>query len=318
MIIVTGAAGFIGYRVAESLIAQGQHVIGVDELSAFDSRPEHQSLPLHFKAAPRDLLNPEFFRKHDISGVIHMGACSSTTELRVDYLREVNTDYSKWLWLEATKASVPFVYASSAATYGAGEYGFDDDETLLPRLKPLNPYGQSKHDFDVWVLDQERLGNTPPTWSGFKFFNVYGFGERHKNEMSSVVLKAYDQIKSRGYVELFESHREGIAHGEQARDFICVEDVVKVLTWALNREAGRGILNCGSGLAETFKYLVECTFKAMNLAPNIKYIPMPEVLRERYQYYTKAEMSRLRLEGYADPLMSLEQGVRTYVDRLMR
>ena len=208
------------------------------------------------------------------------------------------------------------MYASSAATYGDGSLGYDDDDSLTPKLKPLNPYGESKRLFDLWVLDQERKKSTPPSWSGFKFFNVYGFGERHKEKMASVILHAYDQIQTSGKVKLFKSHRPEIVHGHQKRDFIWVGDVVSVLNYALEKPIPRGIFNLGTGHARTFLDLVRATFKSLGKPENIEFIDTPVELRERYQYYTEAKMDRLRAAGYSKPFTSLEEGVRRYIDDL--
>ena len=220
------------------------------------------------------------------------------------------------LWAYCTAQALPLVYASSAATYGDGANGYDDDEALIPALKPLNPYGDSKQQFDLWALAEERAGRRPPSWSGFKFFNVYGFGERHKGAMASVVLHAFDQIRAGGDVRLFKSHRAGIADGHQKRDFIFVEDVVDVLHFALATPIPRGIYNLGTGTGRTFLDLARATFAALGAPERIEFIDMPVELRERYQYFTEARMERLRAAGYRTPFTTLEDGVRQYVSRL--
>jgi ADP-L-glycero-D-manno-heptose 6-epimerase len=221
------------------------------------------------------------------------------------------------LWSWCTKHAVPLVYASSAATYGDGAAGYDDDESAITKLQPLNPYGWSKQRFDLWALDRERAGEHPPTWAGFKFFNVYGFGERHKGRMASVILHSSDQIQSAGKVKLFKSHKAGYGDGEQKRDFVYVEDVVDVLFFAATGAVKRGIYNLGSGKARTFADLARATFKALGKEPNIEFIDMPEALRERYQYFTEAKMERLRAAGYDKPFTSLEDGAARYVERLL-
>jgi ADP-L-glycero-D-manno-heptose 6-epimerase len=321
MIIVTGSAGFIGYQVAKALQKKGETVIGVDEPLFFDSRPEHQDLILTQKFSPEVILDEGFFQDQldagkPITGVIHMGACSDTTEMRVDYLDRVNVQYSQTLWKICTKFKIPFVYASSAATYGAGENGYQDDESKLNDLKPLNPYGESKRLFDVWALAQEKLGLSPPAWSGFKFFNVYGFGERHKGKMSSVVLQGFDQIKAHGSLKLFRSHREGIADGEQKRDFVYIGDVVNVLLYALQKPIRRGIFNLGSGTARSFKDLADATFKSLSQSARIEFIDTPIAIRDRYQYFTEARMDKLKQEGYGHGFTSLEAGVEATVREL--
>jgi ADP-L-glycero-D-manno-heptose 6-epimerase len=314
MIIVTGSAGFIGYQVAKALQKDGKEVIGVDELLFFGSRPEHQDLILSQSYSPEVILDEGFFQEQidqgkPITGIIHMGACSDTTEMRIDYLMRVNLFYSQTLWKICTKFKIPFVYASSAATYGAGESGYQDDESKFDELKPLNPYGESKRLFDVWVLNQEKLGLTPPAWSGFKFFNVYGFGERHKGKMSSVVLQGFDQIRAKGSLKLFRSHRDGIADGEQKRDFVYIGDVVKVLLFALQKPIKRGIFNLGSGQARSFLDLAKATFQALQIETNIEFIDTPIAIRDRYQYFTEAAMEKLWQEGYPAPMTPLESGV---------
>jgi ADP-L-glycero-D-manno-heptose 6-epimerase len=314
MIIVTGAAGFIGYRTAKTLNARGHQVIGVDEPLFFETRPEHQDLQLSQKLAPDAILDRAFFEELAKSGtpvkaVFHMGASSDTTEMRVDYLKRVNVDYSKQLWDLCREFQIPFIYASSAATYGGGEEGYADDEATMARLKPLNPYGQSKLDFDLWAIEQSKAGREPPSWSGFKFFNVYGFGERHKGRQSSVVLQGFDQILSNGKLKLFKSHKAGIPDGEQKRDFIFVDDVVDAMMFALENPVRRGIFNLGTGRARSFLDLARATFHALGIPPKIEFIDTPLEIRDRYQYFTEAPMQKLRAEGYAREFTSLEDGV---------
>lgn len=315
-VLITGAAGFIGYRLIEKL--KDQHrLIGVDQLSHFKTRmAEHNSVP-EMTLIDRDALW-EWLQEHQpvIDVIFHLGACTDTTELDVNYLNKINLDYSKKLWSYATEKRIPFIYASSAATYGAGENGYDDDESLIHCLKPLNPYGQSKQSFDLWVLEQERNGFTPPAWCGFKFFNVYGYGERHKGKMASVILHSYDQVLTHGKVKLFKSHKPGIADGQQKRDFIYVEDVVDVLWFAYQKPLKRGIYNLGSGEARSFLDLVKCVFHEMEKTEHIDFIDTPLEIRERYQYFTQANMARLKHAGYAKPFTSLEKGVQQYLKRL--
>ncbi len=315
--IVTGAAGFIGYRLSQELTHKGYDVIGVDHPEHFKSRKEHTENPWIQTIDREKFLHHFENEKHEIHGVYHMGACARTTELDVNFLNRVNVDYSKQVWKICSHRKIPLVYASSAATYGGGEYGHDDDESLISKLKPLNPYGESKRQFDLFVLDQEnkKLGH-PPHWAGFKFFNVYGFGERHKGSMASVVMHAFDEIKKTGKVKLFESHREGIAHGDQKRDFIFIDDVLGALQFAMNHPIKRGIFNLGSGQARTFLDLAKATFKALKTPENIVFIPTPVELRERYQYFTEAKMDRLYAAGLATPFTSLEDGVSRYVKLL--
>ncbi len=314
--LVTGAAGFIGARFTESCHAQGIEVVTVDELSFFDSRPEHRGLDFGTRV-DRD----EFFawlerENPALDGVIHLGACSSTTETDEQYLRRVNVEYSQNLWNYCSIRKIPFLYASSAATYGDGAEGYADVEASLQKLVPLNLYGESKHTFDLWALNQELQGNHPPAWAGFKFFNVYGFGERHKGPQASVALHAFDQIGKSGKVRLFKSDRVGIADGEQKRDFIFVDDVIDVLHFARKGGIRRGIFNLGTGEARSFRDLAGAVFAALGKPESIEWIEMPESLRSRYQYFTQATMEKLRTQGYARPFTSLEEGVKRYVERL--
>jgi ADP-L-glycero-D-manno-heptose 6-epimerase len=321
MVIVTGAAGFIGYQLALALKKAGHPVIGVDELLFFESRTEHSDLPLDLKVSPDGILHEAFFedladRGTPVQAIFHMGACSDTTELRVDFLKRVNVDYSKRLWDLAIRFRIPLIYASSAATYGSGEHGYDDDESRMHLLKPLNPYGASKLEFDLWALSESKRGREPPAWSGFKFFNVYGFGERHKGRQSSVVLQGFDQIRSRGRIRLFQSHREGIANGEQMRDFVYVRDVVDALIFAWKKPIRRGVFNLGSGKARSFLDLAHATFTALAVKPEIEFIETPAEIRDRYQYFTEAAMGRLRAEGFVREFTPLEQGVQETVHAL--
>jgi ADP-L-glycero-D-manno-heptose 6-epimerase len=310
VILLTGAAGFIGYRIAKELQKQGLRFVSVDHLDAFETRPEHRDVRHEERRSPESVLSdfPE-----GITGIVHMGACSDTTEMRLDYLDRVNLEYSKSLWNHALRLKIPFVYASSAATYGGGENGYDDDESKMHLLQPLNPYGNSKLQFDLWALEQERAGQTPPAWSGFKFFNVYGFGERHKTKMASVVLQGFDQIRAKGELKLFRSHKPGIADGEQKRDFIYVQDVVDVVLDALQKPVRRGIYNLGSGEARSFLDLARATFQALGREPKIEFIDTPAAIRDRYQYFTQATMQKLRAEGYSRAFTPLEEGVRKTV-----
>jgi ADP-L-glycero-D-manno-heptose 6-epimerase len=311
--LVTGAAGFVGARFVESCGKRGIPVVSVDHLSHFTSRTEHRGIAFN-EIIDRDKL---FEWNGPISAIVHLGACTDTTQLDEKFLTRVNLEYSKQIWNLAIARRIPLVYASSAATYGDGALGYSDDEAKMASLHPLNPYGDSKLRFDLWALEQERAGKCPPSWAGFKFFNVYGFGERHKGHMASVVLHAFDQIRKSGQVRLFKSHRAGIADGEQKRDFIYVDDVVAALHFALEKPIHRGIFNLGTGQARSFHDLVRATFTTMQKPESIEYIDTPEEIRERYQYFTQAEMSRLRAEGFDRPFTSLEKGVEAYVTRLI-
>jgi ADP-L-glycero-D-manno-heptose 6-epimerase len=312
-VLVTGAAGFVGYRFVERCRREGIPVVSVDSREHFASRPEHRDVDFG-TIVDRDGLF-EWLDGHPLSGIVHMGACTDTRETDEAYLTVNNVEYSQQLWTYATERRVPFVYASSAATYGDGSLGYDDDEALMPRLAPLNAYGRSKQTFDLWALAQH---TAPPSWSGWKFFNVYGFGERHKGAMASVVMHAFDQRRAGEPVRLFRSHRAGIADGHQARDFVDVADVVSVLMFALRRPVSRGIRNLGTGTARTYLDLARNVCRALRVSDDIEFIDTPAEIRDKYQYFTEARMERLRDElGYRDPFTSLEAGVHAYVGALL-
>lgn len=314
-VLVTGAAGFIGSRCLSALMVQGVECIAVDTPAYFESRREHvqvpadrildvAALPAWLDAAPR------------LRAVVHLGACTDTRETDRAYLTQINLEASQRLWEWCRIHDVPFIYASSAATYGDGSFGYDDDESLIPKLVPLNAYGDSKQQFDVWALEEERQGRAPARWCGLKFFNVYGYGERHKGPMASVVLQAFDQIRARGNLRLFRSHREGIADGHQARDFVFVDDVVDTIVALVEMPPARGIFNLGSGKARTFLDLARATFAAMGVPERIEFVDTPPDIRAHYQYFTEATMGRLRAAGYVRQTTSLEDGVRQYVEAL--
>ena len=313
MIVVTGAAGFIGSCFIQKLNNEGfKDIIAVDDFS----KPE-KNKNLEGKHITQRVNRANFFKWLDSSNkfvefIFHLGARTDTTEFDYSVLEELNLEYSKKIWQSADKYGIPLVYASSAATYGGGEHGYDDDIELLPKLQPLNPYGISKNEFDKWAIQQERK---PYFWIGLKFFNVYGPNEYHKGRMASVILHAYSQYLKNGEVKLFRSHKDGIADGEQKRDFIYVMDVVDVLYHFLHhrQKENSGIYNLGTGKAETFNTLVKSIFKAINKDPKISYINTPIDIRDKYQYFTEAKMVRLRAIGYPTPFASLEEGVKDYV-----
>jgi len=315
-VLITGAAGFIGARLVEAMNQRGVPVVSVDRPEAFGANPEHASFDFGQIVPMDDLAAWLATEQPRLRAIFHMGASADTTVTDLTFLKRVNLEYSQQLWTWCTSAQVPLIYASSAATYGAGAQGYTDDESRLGELKPLNPYGQSKHDFDRWALEQEAAGATPPAWSGWKFFNVYGFGERHKGNMASVVMKAFDQIRDGGTVRLFRSHHPDFGDGEQSRDFVFVDDVVAVLLFALDQPIARGIYNLGTGQARSFKDLVLATYAAMGKQPSIEFIDTPVEIRDKYQYFTQADMHKLRATGYAAPFHTLEAGVRAYVERL--
>jgi ADP-L-glycero-D-manno-heptose 6-epimerase len=326
-IIVTGAAGFIGSCMVEYLNGQGyEKLILVDDFGVEEKRRNWESKSFESIVERYNLFDWLALHNPSIDYVIHLGARTDTTEFDYAIHQELNVEYSQQMWRYCTEKQVPLIYASSAATYGAGELGYDDSKKL-DDLHPLNPYGISKNEFDKWALQQE---STPPFWAGLKFFNVYGPNEYHKGRMASVIFHAYNQIKKEGFVKLFKSHKEGFENGKQLRDFIYVKDVVKVIGWmieehrmtsdgiksteaAAGTHLSSGIYNLGTGTARTFDDLVKATFKGLNLATNIQYIDMPEDIRDKYQYYTEATMHKLRQAGYANEFYSLEEGVDDYV-----
>ena len=315
-LLVTGAAGFIGARFVESCNARGVSVVSVDHGDAFASRPEHARLDFGTTLDVEELAPWLSASRSPLAGIVHMGAISSTTELDEALLRRFNVDTSKNLWNEARRLGIPYVYASSAAVYGDGALGFDDADALVPRLKPLNPYGESKRRFDLWALEEAAAGRTPPAWAGFRFFNVYGFGERHKGGMASVVLHGYDQAKAKGEIRLFRSHKPGVADGHQTRDFVDVRDAVDAIWFALGAPIRSGIFNVGTGAARTFLDLARAVFESLGLPENVAFIDTPLAIRERYQYFTEARMDRLRALGFAKKPVGLEDGVDWYVRRL--
>jgi ADP-L-glycero-D-manno-heptose 6-epimerase len=320
-VVVTGAAGFIGARLASRITLDGGQVIAVDETPHFEARAEIASL---FQgASPHRIIGmnelPDWLDSPEsggISGIFHLGACTDTTEYDEKFLDKVNTAYTRRLWDVAARRKIPFLYASSAAVYGDGSNGYDDEKPP-GEYKPLNPYGDSKHRFDIWALG-ENIKNRPPTWAGFRFFNVYGFGEAHKEKMSSVFYQAFVQILDRGEVSLFRSHKQGVADGHQSRDFIYVEDVVKVLLHAWRDGLPNNIYNLGTGHARTFLDLANAAFAAMGRAPKIKFIDTPPHIRSRYQYFTEAKMDKLNRSGYTAPFISLENGAKLYWERLKK
>ncbi len=314
MIVVTGAAGMIGARFVELCNELKVPVVSVDKQDSF-RRAEHESIDFGTIIPMDDLQDWLEFKNPSVNAVVHMGACSDTTETNEGLMERVNSGYSKKLWNYCTFTETPFFYASSAATYGGGFAGYSDDESRLDSLEPLNLYARSKHDFDTWAVAREKIGMSPPRWAGFKFFNVYGFGEAHKGHMASLVYKAYQKIKAGEPVTLFKSHKEGVADGEQARDFIYVDDIIEVLYWAMTG-VDRGIYNVGTGKARTFLDLTHAVYAAMGQEPNIEWEDTPANIRDQYQYFTEAWIGKLQKAGFTRNFTSLEDGVKAYVERL--
>lgn len=314
-ILVTGAAGFIGGRFVESCNHQNLPVISVDLKQHFETRQELRGISFG-QIIDRDDLFDFLKSPPPLSGIVHMGACSRTTEFDEAFLQRVNVEYSQHLWNFATKHKIPFVYASSAATYGSlGES--DDDESCMQNLVPLNPYGRSKQKFDLWALSEDRAGRKPLAWSGFKFFNVYGFGEEHKNAQSSVVYKAFREIHENGNAKLFKSHKPGIPDGQQKRDFVWIGDVLEILHFALSKPITRGIFNLGSGQARSFLDLTNAVFHSLGQTPKIEWVDTPIEIRDKYQYFTQATMNRIQAQGFTKPLTSLEVGVGATIEKLL-
>lgn len=316
MIVITGAAGFIGSNLAAALETRGAAIAACDHLGDGDKWRNLAGCDLAAVVAPMELFDYLEVHAGAVETIFHLGAISSTVETDVDLIMDVNVRLSARLWDWCAANRVNFIYASSAATYGGGEAGFDDDNNLgaMARLRPLNPYGWSKHLFDRHVLRGIADGRSaPPHWAGLKFFNVYGPNEYHKEGQQSVVPQIYEQATHGGMARLFKSHRPDYAHGGQMRDFIWVGDCVDVMLWLADNPGVNGIFNCGTGKARSFQDLAEAVFQALERAPNICYIPTPEHVRDRYQYFTEARMQRLRDAGYDGQFTSLENGVGRYV-----
>ncbi|MAE81967.1 MAG: ADP-glyceromanno-heptose 6-epimerase [Flammeovirgaceae bacterium] len=291
MIVITGAAGFIGCNLIRKLNELNyNHLIVVDK---FDNELKNSNLEgtKLLASIDRDVFIPWARENTEaIEFIFHLGARTDTTEMDLELLRKLNTEYSKSIWKLCVDEQIPLIYASSAATYGSGELGFSDDESLIPQLKPLNPYAVSKQEFDLWALAEEKK---PFFWAGLKFFNVYGPYEQHKGKMASMIHQCYLQIQETGKVKLFKSYRDSIAHGEQKRDFVHVSDVVNILIKLMHHRKQSGIYNLGTGKAKSFNEMVNQVFISLNLEAEIEYIDMPEEIRDKYQYFTQAEMGKL-------------------------
>ena len=315
MIIVTGAAGFIGSNLVAKLNAEGY----IDLLLVDDFSNATKNKNLENKNLTDKLDREKFFawfekNYQQVEFVFHIGARTDTSEFDKKVFEKLNLNYSKSVWELCERFQIPLIYASSAATYGLGEFGYDDDHDIVKKLKPLNPYGESKNDFDKWVLTRK---SKPPFWAGFKFFNVYGPNEYHKGRMASVIFHAYNQILETGKMKLFRSHRPDFKDGEQKRDFVYVKDVVDVLLYFMENPENSGIFNLGTGKARTFIDLAKSTFIAMGLEPQIEYIDTPVDIRDTYQYFTEANMHKLANAGYYLPFSTLEQGVDDYVKHFL-
>lgn len=311
MIVITGAAGFIASNLVSSL-----NNLGIYDLTLVDDFSDIEK--------NKNLINKKYILKVDrldffdwinrnyssVSFIFHLGARTDTTEFDSVIFDQLNLNYSKKVWEICRKFQIPLIYASSAATYGIGEFGYDDDHAVISKLRPLNPYGESKNNFDLWAINQVE---TPPFWAGFKFFNVFGPNEYHKGRMASVVFHAFNQISTTGKMKLFKSHNSEFEDGKQLRDFVYVKDLTQVLCFFMINKPKSGIYNLGTGIARTFLDLVLATFKSLDKEPLISFIDTPIDIRANYQYYTKANMDKLMSVGYDSSFNALETGVEDYV-----
>ncbi len=332
-IIITGAAGFIGSCMVQFLNEQGfTNLILVDDFGIESKRVNWEGKQYEAIIERQSLF--EWLERNEptIEVFVHLGARTDTTEFNYAIHQELNVEYSQDVWRYCTQNNIPLIYASSAATYGSGELGYDDSHKVVDNLKPLNPYGISKNEFDKWALQQTE---TPPFWAGLKFFNIYGPNEYHKGRMASVIWHSFNQIQKDGLVKLFKSHRPDFKDGEQLRDFVYVKDLVKVIYWLScklkveSRESkneednsrltthdlrlSSGLYNLGTGTARSFYSLASATFKGLDLEPNIVFVDMPIDIRDKYQYFTEANMQKLKAAGYTDAFYTLEEGVDDYV-----
>ena len=322
MIVVTGAAGFIGSCMIKRLNEAGYvDILAVDDFSRPDKNRNLEGKQLWGQVHRNNFVRWLERNHADVDAILHLGARTDTTEMDSAVFDALNLEYSKALWMLCAGFQIPFLYASSAATYGLGELGYSDDHALIPQLKPLNPYGQSKQDFDVWVLSQLHTSNFQTSnfhWAGFKFFNVYGPNEYHKGRMASVIMHTARKIKATGAMQLFRSHRPDFKDGHQSRDFIYVKDLVDVLLFFLEKRPPNALYNLGTGKARTFLDLATSTFEALGMEPNISFVDTPADIRDTYQYFTQADMSKLRSAGYHEPFYGLEAGIEDYVQRYLK
>ena len=331
-IIVTGAAGFIGSCMVQYLNEKGfNNLIIADDFGVEEKRRNWEHKSYAHVVERYNLFDWLIMHEPYVDIVIHLGARTDTTEFDYAIHQELNVEYSEKIWQYCVDQNIPLIYASSAATYGAGEHGYNDDHNVVDSLQPLNPYGVSKNEFDKWALKQVV---TPPSWAGLKFFNVYGPNEYHKARMASVISHSFNQIQQNGEVKLFRSHRPDFKDGEQLRDFVYVKDVVKVIYWMMekmqpslvSRQSANtgssatqhasfinGLYNLGTGTARSFCDLAAATFRGVDKEPNITFIDMPADIRDKYQYFTEANMQKLRNAGYTDIFYALEDGVDDYV-----
>jgi len=315
MIVVTGAAGFIASGLVGELNKMGiEDVILVDDFSKTEKKNNLEGKRYAHKIEREVFV--EWFETNStkVDFVFHIGARTDTTEFDKNIFDKLNVNYTKDIWTICAKNSIPMIYASSAATYGLGEYGYVDSHDIVKDLKPLNAYGESKNNFDKWALQQE---NQPPFWAGLKFFNVYGPNEYHKGRMASVIFHSFNQINEKGEVKLFKSHKPEFKDGEQLRDFVYVKDVISVMLWLKDNKPTSGLYNLGTGKAESFLELAKSTFAALNIKENISFIDTPLDIRDKYQYFTEADMGKLINAGYTKKFYTLREGVTDYVQNYL-
>lgn len=315
MIIVTGSLGFIGSGFVGYLNQSGrQDIIVSDDFYQWKKEKNLEGKRV-YEWIHRDLFLAYFEKvASQVEVIFHLGARTDTISEDTAIFDQLNLQYSKDIWAICTRNGIPLVYASSAATYGDGQFGFSEDPTTIEKLKPLNAYAKSKHEFDVWALSQK---TSPPHWYGLKFFNVYGPNEGHKGRMASVIFHAFHQIRESAVLKLFKSHREDFKDGGQLRDFIYVKDIHDMLWNIFIKKPASGIYNAGIGTARSFEDLGKASFEALNLSPNIEYIDMPSDLRDKYQYYTQADMEKWNIAGLPLPITSLEEGVKNYIQHYL-
>ena len=315
--LITGAAGFIPSALVGYLNERGtDDLILVDDFERYPAKAANLDGKRFRKKVSRDRLFEAWDAANwDLAGVYHLGARTDTAETDTELFDRLNLDYSKEVWRRCADRRIPLIYASSGATYGLGELGYRDDDELAERLEPLNAYGRSKNDFDKWVLTQD---HRPPHYYGLKFFNVYGPNEYHKGRMASVVFHTFNQVRKTGAMKLFRSHNPEYKDGEQRRDFIYVKDLIAVCHWLMEtRPDPSGLYNLGTGQSRTFRDLAAATFRALNREPNIGFIDTPADIRDKYQYFTEAEMGKLRAAGYDAPFTTLEDGITDYVQNYL-
>jgi len=315
MIVITGAAGFIASCLVGYLNEQRFYdLVLVDDFSKFEKKGNLEGKKFSQKVERSAFISWLDEHHRGVEFIFHLGARTDTTEFNKAIFDELNLHYSQAVWNKCVEFGIPLVYASSAATYGLGELGYEDNHEIVEKLKPLNPYGDSKNDFDKWALKQERK---PYFWAGLKFFNVYGPNESNKKRMASVIFHSYNQIVEKGSVNLFRSHRADYADGGQMRDFVYVKDLVKVCYFLMQHRKDSGLYNLGTGKARSFYDLASATFAAMQKPADIRFIDTPADIRDTYQYFTEANMAKLQSIGYSELFYTLEDGVKEYVQEYL-